>query len=57
MSSLVLTCTHVLTKEEKLEDREKDREIEAEREKEKKEIRQEAQERNPIAEPECSFGV
>ena len=34
-----------------------DTEIEAEREKEKKEIRQEAQERNPVAEPECSFGV
>lgn len=37
MSSLVLTCTHVLTKEEKLEDRERDREIEAEREREREE--------------------
>lgn len=32
-----------------------DRDIEAERERKRKEVRQEAQERNPTAEPECSF--
>ena len=57
MSSLVPTCTHVPTKKGKGENRGRHRDRGREREKEKKEIRQEAQERNPVAEPECSFGV
>ena len=57
MSSLVLTCTRVLTKKGKGEDRGRQRHRGRETEKEKKEIRQEAKERNPTAESECSFGV